>query len=329
MPMMRRIGSPRRLSRSARTSGIPPATAASKSRSTPCRSAAWNSSTPTLASSSLLAVTTGLPAASAVVISSRAGSMPPMTSTTRSTSGSATTSWASRVSTPGAARRRGRGEVAHGDPGDLEAHAGAGLDLLGLLGDQPTRAAPTLPHKTPTRTCVNAARRPGLSGRCRNRSTAPTHRAEPAPADPRTAPRGRTRCGSMSSSRSTWRSSAGLGSPRVRCRRRVVARSSGWLVSATRQHRTVPADDHDGTTPQERRIVLEGHPVQPRPGRDPAELRRIDGHRPQRTRVGAPLRAARPSPARRGDRAARGEVAQRRHLTSGASGQGRRTTFGA
>ena len=28
------------------------------------------------------------------------------------------------------------GEVAHGDPGDLEAHAGAGLDLLGLLGDQ-------------------------------------------------------------------------------------------------------------------------------------------------------------------------------------------------
>ena len=46
----------------------------------------------TLASSSLLAVTTGLPARSALVISSRAGSIPPMTSTTRSTSGSATTS---------------------------------------------------------------------------------------------------------------------------------------------------------------------------------------------------------------------------------------------
>ena len=35
MPITRAIGSPRRLSRSARTSGMPPATAASKSRSTP------------------------------------------------------------------------------------------------------------------------------------------------------------------------------------------------------------------------------------------------------------------------------------------------------
>ncbi len=43
-------------------SGIPPATAASKSRSTPCSSASANSSVPTLASSSLLPVTTGLPA---------------------------------------------------------------------------------------------------------------------------------------------------------------------------------------------------------------------------------------------------------------------------
>ena len=35
MPITRVIGSPRRLSRSARTSGMPPATAASNSRSTP------------------------------------------------------------------------------------------------------------------------------------------------------------------------------------------------------------------------------------------------------------------------------------------------------
>ena len=47
-------------------SGMPPATAASNSRSTPASSAAANSSAPTLASSSLFAVTTGLPAPSAV-----------------------------------------------------------------------------------------------------------------------------------------------------------------------------------------------------------------------------------------------------------------------
>ncbi len=100
MPMMRRIGSPRRLSRKARTMGMPPATAASNSRSTPASSATANSSAPTLASSSLLPVTTGLPLRSAAVMSSRAGSIPPMTSTTTSISGSFTTAIASRVSTP-------------------------------------------------------------------------------------------------------------------------------------------------------------------------------------------------------------------------------------
>ena len=44
------------------------------------------------------------------MISSRAGSMPPITSTTRSIVGSSTTAWASRVRTPvGAGRRRARG----------------------------------------------------------------------------------------------------------------------------------------------------------------------------------------------------------------------------
>ena len=37
------------------------------------------------------------------------------------------------------------GDVAHGDPGDLEAHAGAGLDLLGLGVDQPDERAAHVP----------------------------------------------------------------------------------------------------------------------------------------------------------------------------------------
>ena len=60
-----------------------------------------------------------------------------MTSTTRSTSGSSTTAAASRVSTPSASSTsRSRRQVAHGDLGDLEAEPGAGLDRVGLLGEQ-------------------------------------------------------------------------------------------------------------------------------------------------------------------------------------------------
>ena len=100
IPMTRVIGSPRSDSRNARISGIPPATAASNNMSTPAASDCAQSSWPTLASNSLFAVTTGLPFARAAEISSRAGSMPPMTSTMRSIDGSATTACASRVSTP-------------------------------------------------------------------------------------------------------------------------------------------------------------------------------------------------------------------------------------
>jgi len=100
MPITRVMGSPRKLSRKARTMGMPPATAASNNRSTPASSAAANSSVPTLASSSLLPVTTGLPLRSAVVMYSRAGSMPPISSTMTSMVGSFTTTIASRVSTP-------------------------------------------------------------------------------------------------------------------------------------------------------------------------------------------------------------------------------------
>ncbi len=97
MPMTWSMGSPSRDSRSGRTSGMPPPTAASNSTSTPDASAAAKISAPTLANSSLLAVTTGLPALRASRISWRAGSMPPMTSMTTSTSGSLTTEAASLV----------------------------------------------------------------------------------------------------------------------------------------------------------------------------------------------------------------------------------------
>ena len=125
--------SPTSDSRRGRISGMPPATAASKSRSTPAPSAAWNSSAPAVASSSLLPVITGLPAFIAARISSRAGSRPPITSTTTSMSGSSTTERASVVSSARVdGRAPGLGEVAHGDAGDLEAQAGAGGDVVAL-----------------------------------------------------------------------------------------------------------------------------------------------------------------------------------------------------
>ncbi len=91
----------------------------------------------------MFAVTTGLPAARAAVISSRAGSMPPMTSTTRSMSGSVD-------DVVGVAGQHAGVEldatlprqVAHGDAGDLEGDAGAGLDLLRLLGDEADERRP-------------------------------------------------------------------------------------------------------------------------------------------------------------------------------------------
>src|SRR5256714_6272010 len=89
--------SPARDSRSGRMSGMPPATDASKRRSTPEPSAVSKSSLPALARSSLLAVTTGFPDLSASVMSERAGSIPPITSTTMSMSGSVTTAWPSCV----------------------------------------------------------------------------------------------------------------------------------------------------------------------------------------------------------------------------------------
>ena len=81
----------------------------------------------------MLAVTTGLPCRSAARISSRAGSMPPMTSTTTSIAGSSTSACGvAGEHAVGQVDVAVAGEVAHGHPGDLEAQAGAGLDDVGL-----------------------------------------------------------------------------------------------------------------------------------------------------------------------------------------------------
>ncbi len=137
IPMTWSIGSPSSDSRRGRTSGMPPPTAASNSTSTPDASAVANTSPPWLASSSLLAVMTGLPALSASRMNWRAGSMPPITSMTTSMSGSLTTDAASLVK-----RSRGRST-----PRSFEAlrtatrvismlQARARLDAVGLLTDQ-------------------------------------------------------------------------------------------------------------------------------------------------------------------------------------------------
>ena len=137
MPITRRMRSPASDSRSGRISGMPPATDASKRMSTPAPSAVSNSSRPWVASSSLLAVTTGFPAISASTMRVRAGSIPPMTSTTMSTSGSPTTAPASSVKQrAGSGQVALLGEIAHRDARDLERHAGAGLDHVGVVVDE-------------------------------------------------------------------------------------------------------------------------------------------------------------------------------------------------
>jgi hypothetical protein len=75
---------------------MPPATAPSKATITPFACAAAKISLPWRASSALLAVTTCLPLAIAFRMNVRAGSMPPISSTTMSTSGCAMTISAAR-----------------------------------------------------------------------------------------------------------------------------------------------------------------------------------------------------------------------------------------
>src|SRR3954447_11017392 len=92
---------------STRMTGTTPATAASKRSWTPWSRAAAHSSSPCWESSCLLAVTTCLPAPMARSTYSRAGSIPPMTSTTRSErSRMSAKSPRERVRTPASSGRR-------------------------------------------------------------------------------------------------------------------------------------------------------------------------------------------------------------------------------
>ena len=159
--------------------GMPPPTAASNRRSTPACSATANRSTPTLASSSLFAVTTGLPLRRAVPISSRAGSMPPMTSTTTSIAGSATTAKASWVSTPsGEVDRALLGHAAHRDPADLEIEPGTcgdvgapGPDEVDERGADVAAPEDADPHPFHGRSMLRIGPAPGHIGSVRSRSS--------------------------------------------------------------------------------------------------------------------------------------------------------------
>src|SRR5579859_622028 len=169
MPMTRRMRSPASDSRSGRISGIPPATDASKSRSTPASAAASKSSDPTLASSSLLAVTTGLPPLRASKIRPRAGSMPPITSTTTSIDGSATTAWASLVSTPpGRDTVRSRVVLRTATAASSSRRPVRASIAPGSLTSNSTSAPPTWPQPSrPTRTVAPSTgpRLPDPAGR--------------------------------------------------------------------------------------------------------------------------------------------------------------------
>src|SRR6478609_2164619 len=86
IPWMRSTWAAASVSCSTRMTGTTPATAPSKRSWTWCSRAVVHSSSPWLASSSLLALTTCLPARIAFRTYSRAGSMPPISSTIRSDS---------------------------------------------------------------------------------------------------------------------------------------------------------------------------------------------------------------------------------------------------
>ena len=113
---------------------MPPPTAASNSTSTPEDSAVAKISPPTLASSSLLAVTTGLPAFERVEdeLAGRLDAADDLDHHVDVGIGD------DRGGVVGEAVEREVDAavlrcVAHGHPGDLEPHARAGLDAVGLL----------------------------------------------------------------------------------------------------------------------------------------------------------------------------------------------------
>ena len=123
IPITEVISSPTSDSRSGRMIGIAPATAASKYRSAPACSAASNNAAPSAASSSLFAVTTEAPCRIAAKINDRAGSIPPMTSITRSTSSRVTSASASVVSNSESMPARSRSGSPYSDADQLQGSA--------------------------------------------------------------------------------------------------------------------------------------------------------------------------------------------------------------
>jgi hypothetical protein len=195
MPITRSIRSPARVSMSGRMIGIPPPTAASNRSGTPDSALAANSSGPRAETSSLLAVTTGRPAPRAARTSDPAGSMPPITSTTRSMASSCDE--IHDVVGEHAARHvdaAGLCDIAHRHPVHLEVEAGPGAHR-GTVDDEPFdegspyRARPgdpdpDGPHEEPNardrdrcgvdRTTVTDKSRPTADGRTRLRSRPPS-----------------------------------------------------------------------------------------------------------------------------------------------------------
>ena len=146
IPATETTRSPAKLSRSARRIGIPPATAASMPRPTAlARARAW-SAAPSFARRSLFAVTTLFPAPSAARMSAFAGSSPPISSTTTSTSGAVATESRSAdqrdLAELGVARARPtarrHGREAHVD-------AAAGREIRRARGEQARERAPDVP----------------------------------------------------------------------------------------------------------------------------------------------------------------------------------------
>ena len=146
--------------------GMPPATAASNSRSTPAASLAANSSVPTLASSSLLAVTTGLPCAQrgGDQLAGRLDAADDLDDQVDRRIGDH--GWASRVSTPSASstsRSRLRLRTATA-PTSRRTPVRASIVACCAVTSL-TKAEPTLPHpSTPIRTSLVTGGRLRVAG---------------------------------------------------------------------------------------------------------------------------------------------------------------------
>src|SRR5919197_353348 len=132
---------------------LPPPTLASKYRSSPFASEASNSSRPWVARSSLYAVTTGLERSKARRISVRAGSSPPISSHTMSTSGSSITSSGSAVkASTGSGTSRSRPGLRTATFATSRRHPARSAISSPWASSNRITAAPTVPHpNSPTR----------------------------------------------------------------------------------------------------------------------------------------------------------------------------------